>query len=691
MAKEETIIMTGYYRVSTKKEAQQSSFKNQPAYFRTLLKRPEFKHYKACDKFYCDYGVSGTKLNRPGFKEMLEDAGLDVEIEDRADIPHPKYPDKMMKQRIYKVSVNPKKKPKFNEIWIRSTSRLARNINAYQILETLRLAKVYVFFIDRDLSTRYPEDMPAIRKCLDEDMAYSEGLSRSRDIVNQIYRDENRISGPLFGFDYHKKTKERNPYYTINPIDSKIVDKVFDYCIEGLGSEATSQRLKAEGMKSSDGRFITARKVTSILNNEKYCGLNTVGKYTTGTIFEKLPFAQVTADYESRLKEHPDIPAIISVEKFRLAKEARKKRRTNPENNSSKGKGIVHNPFKDFLVCQYCGNHFVYDHNGGRGFFKCSTKATRGVVACNCNNLFNYKLEEHITKLQKTDLHWLIELDFQSTIITLITFLEAYLEKMRNPNGDEEVQKRLAEIGVLLQNKKGLKDGLLSQLQNDFSADTLTAFTAKITDLEAEIKCLEQEQTVLTTPTFELYQKIDELFATINEELNLCLNIKQTYTRQEVFDLLSELRVAGKTINNTGGRPPEPIIMPVLKPTAKASALIKMGYEDFSYKFREGIPNYEAPASFIQTKRKTIPLPEVHPFDRDDLTIEDKKESISKTTKKDWPTSTSPHCYTSNAFGVDGYIKDLGIESKSVNQQIKDYVDELYQQYLIYLKEREQA
>lgn len=84
-------------------------------------------------------------------------------------------------------------------------------------------------------------------------------------------------------------------------------------------------------------------------------------------------------------------------------------------------------------------------------------------------------------------------------------------------------------------------------------------------------------------------------------------------------------------------------------------------------------------------------MPEVHPFDRDDLTIEDKKESISKTTKKDWPTSTSPHCYTSNAFGVDGYIKDLGIESKPVNQQIKDYVDELYQQYLIYLKERAQA
>lgn len=146
--------MTGYYRVSTKAEAQQTSFKNQPAYFRTLLKDPKYKNYRPAKKFYCDWGLSGTKLNRPGFVEMLEDAGLDVEIEDRDDIPHPKYPDKVMKQRLYKVSVNPKKKPKFEEIWIKTTSRFARNINAYEILMTLRNAGVFVYFISKDLSTR---------------------------------------------------------------------------------------------------------------------------------------------------------------------------------------------------------------------------------------------------------------------------------------------------------------------------------------------------------------------------------------------------------------------------------------------------------------------------------------------------------------------------------------------------------
>lgn len=72
MAKEEAITMTGYYRVSTKKEAQESSFyKYQPAYFSALLKKPKFKNYKPYEPFYCDYGVSGTKLDRPGFKKMF--------------------------------------------------------------------------------------------------------------------------------------------------------------------------------------------------------------------------------------------------------------------------------------------------------------------------------------------------------------------------------------------------------------------------------------------------------------------------------------------------------------------------------------------------------------------------------------------------------------------------------------------
>ena len=50
MPRPHIITMTGYYRVSTKAEAQQTSFKNQPAYFRTLLKDPKYKNYRPAKK-----------------------------------------------------------------------------------------------------------------------------------------------------------------------------------------------------------------------------------------------------------------------------------------------------------------------------------------------------------------------------------------------------------------------------------------------------------------------------------------------------------------------------------------------------------------------------------------------------------------------------------------------------------------
>ena len=149
-----TIRFTGYYRVSTKAESQKTSFENQPLFFKTVFeqKNKQSKNqgikYEMVQPFYCDYGETGTKLNRKGFKQMLEDAGLEVEIVEKASYEHPDFPGKVMKQTKYITSVNPKKKPKFEEIWVKSTSRFARNINAYEILQNLRRAGVFVYFID---------------------------------------------------------------------------------------------------------------------------------------------------------------------------------------------------------------------------------------------------------------------------------------------------------------------------------------------------------------------------------------------------------------------------------------------------------------------------------------------------------------------------------------------------------------
>ena len=665
------IITTFYYRVSTKAEAQLSSFHNQADYFKTLLSLPENKDYKAYEKVYYDYGISGTGfLNRDGFNEMLRDAGLDVEVEIKADIPHPTYPDKFLKQKIYKVSVNPKKKPKFNYIWTKSTSRFARNINGYDILDTLRKAKVYVYFIDINLSTETREGLSAIRKKLDEDMSYSEQLSRGRIITQIQYEQKNRLNGCPFGYDYHPKTKTSEPYYTINPIDGETVRKIFEYAINGLGVVAISKKLESEGILKN-GKRIGPSSVRKILDNEKYMGFNNPSKWTKGTIFEQLSSVQVRKGYEEKLRTHEGLPAIVTPEMFQKAKEERTKR-IIPRPDAPSGLNTPKHNFRNLLVCGTCGNHFIYDNNAGRGFYKCSTKRNKGITACDCVNVFQYQLDTLLKNLQ-TDLPELIQQDFYNTINTLVIILETYIDKYENPGfGDEEATK----IAEELQSKQDMRDSLTDKLLNStFSKSGFEKFSNAIDDLEREISILEKQLEELVAGPEETLEIIKRFFEVIYSEFSTMENLKNEYTKEEVLESLSYILVKGKTENFLGGKAPNPILIPIPKITDIADGLVEMGFTEFEYKFRNGIPEeYEAPLHFIQTKRETIPIPDIHPIDDDTLSKAEQAEYYNKETKSHWETGKSKYLFGANS----NFKPNLGLENEPVIEQLKAYTDQLY-------------
>ena len=689
MSKQRTITMTGYYRVSTKAESQKTSFKAQPALFRTLLSLPEYKHYRPASRFYFDYGTSGTKLNRPGFKQMLEDAGLDVEIEDKKKIPHPEYPDKLMNQRIYKVSVNPSKKPLFEEIWIKNTSRFARNINGYQILQTLRLAGVFVFFIDMRLTTRNEEDMPAIRKRLDEDMAYSEQNSRNRKITQIQYEQENRLSGHPYGYVYHKKTKSSNPYYTIHPTESEVVKKIFDYCIEGLGTVAIGKRLAAEGHLNRSGKPFSDSSIKKILDNEKYMGLNTCGKFTTGTLFEKLDSAKVRDDYKSRLSKSEGLPAIITPEIWEAAHTAIRSRQTNPKDPHSRGTTIPRHPYKDLLTCSLCGNHFVYDNNGGRGFFKCATKAKDGIKACNCNNLFVYKLDEFIKNLQNGGIYSLIQTDYEMTIISLITLIELYLDKYKNPHDISQSTEEYKLLQEELESSQKVRDNLLDMLlSSSYSESSFKTFKERVDEIEEKIKSIETQMEELLTSPAEVAKTLENIFAITFQEFTLFEQRKKKYTSDEVLQMLSKIKIYGMTANNSGGRPPATILVPILKSTEQAQGLINLGFETFGYRYRNTLPNYESPEDFISKRVGHQSIEDVNPVDRDDLPACEREKYYTPAPKgkRQWPTTSSKYLFLNEAYythdGEIGYIQDLGVKENSTLQQLKSYTNKLYMEFL---------
>ena len=151
---------------------------------------------------------------------------------------------------------------------------------------------------------------------------------------------------------------------------------------------------------------------------------------------------------------------------------------------------------------------------------------------------------------------------------------------------------------------------------------------------------------------------LKKLFETVFDELRLFETKKEIYTRQEVLNALSYIKVYGETANFRGGRPPIPVLIPILKETETSQALIRVGYNTFNYKLYNSFSNYDPNASIEWGAER-------------------------RTEKTDYVQTK--YILSSNAFirpnGDLGYIKTLGIEGISELQQIKAHIDELYNEF----------
>ena len=673
------IRMTGYYRVSTKAEAQKSSFENQPIYFTTTLKQPQFKDYVRTQKFYCDYGVSGTKLSRPGFEELLHDAGLTVEIEDKPYISHPDFPDKKMKQRIYKVSIDPNRKPLFDEIWMKSTSRLARNINVLEILNTLTRNHVYVYFLDTKLSTRNEEDITSIRRHLLSDMEYSEKLSRDMRIVREQYKRENRIRGDLYGYTYVPKSRNNTPYYKINPVEAEVVSKIFQLCIEGHGVRSISKILLEQGIVSNSGKPFSKTTLLSMLQNEKYMGYNFTGKYTTGSLFDKMT-PQKTKDYRENLVKTDEtiLPPIITEETFYKAQEQLKARM------SSDNKGIHNqtaNPYNHLLVCSKCGSHFVFEKNpdDSKSYYKCSKKKYEGVSACNCANVFQYKLDAFLKDLCDGGLYRIIEQDYFNNIFSLLKIIQDYTQAYLTPTTDNNELDNLLKQQKDLENKRRiiLQEMMMSA---SMSEDYQQYIQTKLEELDEELSPIKQKIQELSTSTDNRKEKVHHYFDIIFEQLKTLKSQQKIFTLDEVLSKLECIKIYGESENN-GGAEPKTVLVPILKSTIFSQGLTDAGYTDFRYKFRNGLPNYDGIDHFIPTKRqKQQPLPDIPLIDREDITEAERHTGYSYGKPESWSRGTVPFILITNELLSDA-MPYKGFENMSLLEQLETYTNNLYQKF----------
>ena len=350
--------VVAYARVSTNKNDQKNSFESQQSYFhRELSRNADYTLVSLPtnqDGIYADRGWSGTKLYRPALDAMLQDAGLKRIISEETG----KKTDK------YEIVGT----PKFDIIFVKDTTRFARNVSADDLLKTLRQNGVIVHFLDLGRTTEDLNDITAIQIFLS--LGESES-SRKSESVKFGYKEGARkgniyMGGAIIGYDYIKKDNSR-PYET-NILkankDADLVRLVYNlYTEEGLGHQQICNELSKRGFFNSNGNKYTRSTISRMLENEKYCGVNTAGRYTYGDLFAKKQ-RQIPYNDETRMLARAEtqrladegivtrIEPIISREQFDKAQAIREQNRKK-FNNDCSYHGITSYARK--IKCGKCG------------------------------------------------------------------------------------------------------------------------------------------------------------------------------------------------------------------------------------------------------------------------------------------------------------------------------------------------
>lgn len=125
-----------YGRVSTKSSSQLESLEHQEQYFRKKLTKNN--GYDLVD-VYIDKGLTGTDFkNRDEFNRMIKDAGVDIKI-DSAELGE-------KRNRYIKANYFPTtRKPKYEMIYVKNSSRFARNLEVIGIIRALKQQGVNIF------------------------------------------------------------------------------------------------------------------------------------------------------------------------------------------------------------------------------------------------------------------------------------------------------------------------------------------------------------------------------------------------------------------------------------------------------------------------------------------------------------------------------------------------------------------
>ena len=326
--------VAAYCRVSSDSEDQLNSYAAQIHHYTEYIgQNPEW----VLADIYADEGLTGTKTEkREDLKRLLNDC----------------------------------RKGKIDRILVKTVSRFARNTtDCLSMVKILKEYGVTIYFEEHQIDTaqHYDELMLTMNgmAAQGESMTISNNMRWS--YKRRMEKGEFVGCTAAFGYRLVKGTLE------IYEPEAKIVLRIFDMYLSGIGRHTIANILNDEGVLRRQGKNKwLAETINYILSNERYIGDALLQKtYTTDFPFRNI----INKGEKPKYYVENSHPQIVSKETFDAVQKLKLSRQPSPQS------GIRH-LLSGKLRCPDCGHTFRKQIINGISYWACSYKTSGATKSC---------------------------------------------------------------------------------------------------------------------------------------------------------------------------------------------------------------------------------------------------------------------------------------------------------------------
>jgi site-specific DNA recombinase len=343
-----------YIRVSTEHEKQLDSLENQRQYYERMIgANPE---YEFCGIF-SDAGISGSKVNRPGFQAMLAEA----------------------------------RKGKVNLILTKSISRFARNtVLLLEAVRELKALGVGVIFEEHHINTLSSDGelMLTVLASIAEEERKSVCSNVQWSVQKRYQRGDAMIdTNRLLGYG-----KDKSGNLIIDEEQAEIIRLIYIKYLSGISAYQIAKGLNRLGVPTYADKPWSSHRILSIISNEKYMGDCLMQK----TFIDDCGKQVQNKGQRDRYYIENHHPSIVSKTDWEKARKLRKSRKTKSYTFSGR------------LHCPNCGAVLIRKASRWGVDWECGTYLHNGKAACAGIRIPEEILNE-IAAEEHLQGHWVVE------------------------------------------------------------------------------------------------------------------------------------------------------------------------------------------------------------------------------------------------------------------------------------------